>query len=315
MENKTLKHIKIEDIIPNPNNPRLIFHEKDLEDLKESISNAGVLVPITVYEDEIEKEGEENEIRYILLDGERRWRSCKMLGWPTIPANIIDKPKDVTENILHMFNIHYFREQWELFPTALKLENIIELLKTDKDSVLSKTTGLNLTTVKRCKILLWYPQKYRETLLYKKDKISTDFFIELFPIVKRLNQEPEFNSDLEISQIIDGLISKFTQTSSFSDVKEFREMRKAIKYYDSKGQLYEFIGKLKEFIADPELPMDYFTILDLEIEKLKATVLKSISTLNQAFTDDNIELLSDYYVLDQIIALKEKLEEVIVKIQ
>ncbi len=314
MENKTLKHIKISDIIPNPNNPRLIFHEKDLEDLKNSISNAGVLVPITVYEDVVNKENEKNEIRYILLDGERRWRSVKMLGWKDIPANIIDKPKDVTENILHMFNIHYFREQWELFPTALKLENIIELLKTDQDSILSKTTGLNLTTVKRCKILLWYPHKYRETLLYKKGKISTDFFIELFPIVKRLNQEPEFSTDLEISKIIDGVISKFTHSSTFSDVKEFREMRKAIKYFDNKGQLYEFIGKLKEFISDPTLSIDYFTVLDLEIEKLKTTVLKSISTLNQAFTEDNIELLSDYYIVDQIILLREKLNEVIVKI-
>jgi len=315
MENKTLKHIKIEDIIPNPNNPRLIFREKELDDLKQSILNAGVLVPITVYEEVVEEEGEEDQIRYIILDGERRWRSCKMLGFEEIPANIIDKPKDVTENILHMFNIHYFREQWELFPTALKLESIIELLKTDKDSVLSKTTGLNLTTVKRCKILLWYPEKYRETLLYKKDKISTDFFIELFPIVKRLNQEPEYDSDIEICKIIDGLITKFTQTEAFSDVKEFREMRKAIKYYDTKGQLFEFIDKLNEFISDPQLTMDHFTVLDIEIEKLKSTVLKSISNLNQALTEDNIELLSDYYILDQLIALKERLKEVIVKIK
>nr|WP_315258671.1 ParB/RepB/Spo0J family partition protein [uncultured Flavobacterium sp.] len=314
MANQTLKNINVSDVSPNPHNPRLIFHEKELEDLRESIVNAGVLVPITVYE-ETEDGTEEQNKKYILLDGERRWRCCIALGKDTIPANIIDKPKDITQNILHMFNIHYFREQWDLYPTAMKLGEIIKLLKTDKDSILSKYTGLNMTTVKRCKILLWYPEKYRETLLYKNEKISTDFFIELFPIVKKLKDQPEYNSDFKISTIIDGLIQKFNSGDGFTDVKDFREMRKSIKYYESKDQLYEFTDKLKDFISTPTIPIDTFIVLDLEIEKMKSTILKNIGSLTYAFTEDNIELLSDYYILEQIIALKDRLNEVIFKLK
>jgi ParB/RepB/Spo0J family partition protein len=310
MDNKTLKDLTLTDISPNPHNPRIIFEEKDLDDLKDSIRNAGVLVPITVYENNDANSTD----KYILLDGERRWRCAKVLGLQTIPANIVDKPKDVTQNILYMFNIHYFRKQWELFPTALKLEKIIELLKTDKDSVLSSTTGLNLTTVKRCKILLWYPEKFRETLLYRKDKISTDFFIEFFPIAKRLKDDEEYNSDVKLSAAIDKLIPKFIEGKAFSDVKEFREMRKALAFYDGKDQINEFKTIFKNFINDSSMSIDIFTVSDIEAEKLKSNVLKNIAYIISSFDEKNSELFSDLYIVDQLVNLRKKLDELILKI-
>jgi ParB family chromosome partitioning protein len=305
MNTQTLQNLDINTVSPNPENPRLIFNEKDLEDLKESINTAGVLVPITVYE---ESEGE-----YIILDGERRWRASIALERPTIPANIIDKPSSIAQNILQMFNIHYLREQWELYPTAVKLGELIDLLKNDKDTFLAKATGLNLATVKRCKTLLWFPQKYRETMMFKQGKISTDFFIELHPILKRLKEEPEYNSDFKISVIIDGLIKKFESGKGIYDVKEFREMRKAIKYYETKGQFPEFIDKLNDFIEKPTTTIDVFTVNDLEIEKLKNSILKSISILSTAFTEENIEIFSDDFMIENLIGLKTKLDEIVLK--
>ena len=48
---------------------------------------------------------------------------------------------------------------------------------------------------------------------------------------------------------------------------------------------------------------------------MKSTILKNIGSLTYAFTEDNIELLSDYYILEQIIALKDRLDEVIFKLK
>lgn len=313
MDNKTLKDLDPDFIGPNPNNPRMFFDEKDLTDLKESIRNAGILVPITVYENP----DLHSPDKYILLDGERRWRCAKDLGKslvPTIPANIIDSPKDITQNILYMFNIHYFRKQWELFPTAMKLKEIIQLIKTDKDSILSSTTGLSLTTVKRCKILIWYPDKYHEMLTYRRDRISTDFFIELYPIVKRLKDDEEYSTDIKLIPVIDGLIRKFTEAKTFSDVKDFREMRKALVFYDSKGQLFEFKGILKKFIAEPSTKMDLFEVMDIIAENLKNNILKNTSYLINAFDEKNSEMFSDLYVVEQLSLLRRKLDEVILKI-
>jgi ParB family transcriptional regulator, chromosome partitioning protein len=305
MSNNTLQYLDLKKVYPNPENPRLIFNEKDLDDLKESIKVAGVLVPITVYQ--------EKEDEYIILDGERRWRASIAIEKSPIPANVIDKPTDIAQNILQMFNIHYLREQWELYPTAAKLGELIKLLKNDKDTFLSKVTGLNLATVKRCKILLWFPAKYKEFMMYKQGKISTDFFIELHPILKRLKEEPEYNSDFKISMVIDGLINKFNSGEGISDVKEFREMRKAIKYYESKSQFPEFIDKLNSFINKPTTTIDIFTVSDLEIEKLKNSILKSITLLSTSFTEENIEIFSDDYIQESLNNLKSKLDEIILK--
>ena len=49
----------------NPENPRLIFRQEELEALEDSIAKQGILVPLTVYED---------GRHFYLLDGERRWR-------------------------------------------------------------------------------------------------------------------------------------------------------------------------------------------------------------------------------------------------
>ena len=51
-----------ESIQPNPENPRLIFRQEDLEALEESIASQGILVPLTVYR---------SRSQYIILDGER----------------------------------------------------------------------------------------------------------------------------------------------------------------------------------------------------------------------------------------------------
>ncbi len=69
--------IKVEKILPNPEQPRKDFD--DLDSLVESIRDVGLLQPVTV-----ERLGED----YVLIDGERRWRAHKKLGLAEIEANI-----------------------------------------------------------------------------------------------------------------------------------------------------------------------------------------------------------------------------------
>lgn len=72
-----LREIPIARITPNPFQPRKMFDAAALDDLKSSIAEYGVLVPIIV-----RKRGENFE----LVAGERRWRACALLQRATIPA-------------------------------------------------------------------------------------------------------------------------------------------------------------------------------------------------------------------------------------
>lgn len=72
-----MTQISVSQILPNPEQPRTVFDDKELQELANSIRVHGVILPITV-----EQSGE----FYILEDGERRWRAAKSAGLETIPA-------------------------------------------------------------------------------------------------------------------------------------------------------------------------------------------------------------------------------------
>src|SRR5947209_8322029 len=101
-------------LAPNPDNPRLIFRIQELEELEQSIESQGILVPLTVFQD---------KSKYILLDGERRWRCARKLGLHRVPVIVQPRPERV-QNIMMMFAIHNARRDWDPLPTARKLKEL-----------------------------------------------------------------------------------------------------------------------------------------------------------------------------------------------
>ena len=71
-------HVSPDSIDPNPRQPRTIFNEEKLEELKNSIAQHGILEPLIVTE--------KPDGRFELIAGERRLRSAKALNFPTVPV-------------------------------------------------------------------------------------------------------------------------------------------------------------------------------------------------------------------------------------
>ena len=67
----------VESLNPNPYQPRQVFDQEKLESLAQSIRHTGVLLPICIFQ--------END-RYFIGDGERRWRASKLAGKKTVPC-------------------------------------------------------------------------------------------------------------------------------------------------------------------------------------------------------------------------------------
>ena len=72
-----VRDIPIDEIDPNADQPRREFDKDALEQLAQSISEAGVLSPILVVE-----EG----MRYRIVAGERRYRASRLAGLATVPC-------------------------------------------------------------------------------------------------------------------------------------------------------------------------------------------------------------------------------------
>jgi ParB family transcriptional regulator, chromosome partitioning protein len=171
-----LQDISPDDIRKNPENPRLIFLEEEMNELLESIRDGGIRVPLSVYAD-----GD----HYVLLDGERRWRCARKLNLRAVPAIVQPKPTRL-ENLLMMFNIHNVRVDWDLMPMALKLGDIREMLDEDgKDSspkALSAITGVRLPTVRRALELLDLPKRYQRLLLSEGEKARKERTSRITPL-------------------------------------------------------------------------------------------------------------------------------------
>jgi ParB family chromosome partitioning protein len=76
-----VRMIRLDEIRPNPFQPRTSFPKEEIEELANTIKEVGLLQPITV-----RKKGK----TYQIISGERRWRACQFAGLSEIPAIIKD---------------------------------------------------------------------------------------------------------------------------------------------------------------------------------------------------------------------------------
>jgi ParB family chromosome partitioning protein len=82
---RTLRELPVDEIDPNPEQPRRHFNPEHLNELATSIARHGVLQPVVV-----RRAGS----RYELIVGERRWRASRAAGVATIPAVVSDVDSD-----------------------------------------------------------------------------------------------------------------------------------------------------------------------------------------------------------------------------
>ena len=195
---------------PNPENPRLIFHLEELRVLQDSIKNQGILVPLTVYR---ERPG------YAILDGERRWRCAIKLGLDKVPAIVQPKPEPL-QNLMMMFAIHNQRQDWDPLPTAYKLQQLEQRVADEWDrrpteAELAELASITRGEVRRLKVLLALPQEYRDELMEELKKprdeqlLTVDHVLEATRGASALAKRGVINGDDEEEGLRRAVVDKF----------------------------------------------------------------------------------------------------------
>ena len=298
-----LQHIPPGRIDRNPDNPRLIFRQDEMESLMVSISTHGIQVPLTVYPD---GDG------YRLIDGERRWRCAHKLNLRTIPALVQDKPTEL-ENLLLMYNIHALREQWDYYTIASKLTRVIELFTREhrhepNENELTEATGLTRGQIRRCRLLLDLPDKFKKMLLKElnlpksQQKLSEDLFIEmersLKTVVKRL---PKYQSRLD--NIRDTLVAKFRKGRSKA-VTDFRQMSKIATAVDNLGIDQRSAQKALDRVFDAKnetsIRQAYENTVEFEYDEKQAShrVQSLTEYLDQIIENDKVNSLDQEFLAE-----------------
>ncbi|CEH36048.1 ParB/RepB/Spo0J family partition protein [Romboutsia lituseburensis] len=125
IDSKEIVRLDLSKVYPNDTQPRKVFDEEKIHVLCESIKHYGVLQPIVVKPDE--------DGRYMIIAGERRYRASKMAKQKDIPAVIKDIPmKDIMEIAL-IENLQ--REDLNAIEEALAYRSLIEHYQVTQEEI------------------------------------------------------------------------------------------------------------------------------------------------------------------------------------
>ncbi len=313
---KKLRQISPDIIQPNPDNPRMNFRQEEMDSLMMSIAKHGVQVPIAVYQ---------HGKKFVLLDGERRWRCSKKLNLKVIPALVQDKPTKL-QNLLLMSNIHALREQWDYFTIATNLQKIIDLWvkensTTPNEIELSEATGLTRGQIRRCNLLLGLPKKFKGMLIEElrlpksKQKLSEDLFIEMEKSLNTVKMRlPKFKPDIE--QIRDVLVNK-VKSGVITAVTDFRQLSKIATAINNLGLQEKIAEKaLRRIFTDNKVNIVDTYKNTVEFQYDEKRVYHQLSLLNEYFEEiieENIVTELDGEFIDELAELYDRVGKVLGK--
>ena len=129
--------IPIEQIEPNPRQPRHDFDQQALEELASSIRLHDIVQPITV--SQLTATG-----KYRLISGERRWRASKLAGLKDVPAYIRQANDQELLELALLENLQ--REDLNAVEIALSYKRMMEELNYTQEQV-AERMGKERSTV------------------------------------------------------------------------------------------------------------------------------------------------------------------------
>lgn len=151
---RKLREVPVDQIVPNPHQPRRHFDEGGLERLGQSIAAKGLIQPISVWQVGLD--------RYQLIAGERRWRASRLAGLPTITAIVrSERPDEATEALIE----NLVREDLDVLEEAHAIERLLAEEAVQQDE-LAAMLGKDPAEITRSRKILRLPkpvlEEYRE---------------------------------------------------------------------------------------------------------------------------------------------------------
>ena len=148
-----MAEIAIDEIVPNPTQPRTQFDEEALDELADSIRQLGVIQPVTV------RKGTDG--KYILISGERRWRAAQRADLKSLPAYI----REVDDENLHAMALveNIQRQDLNAIEIALGMQRLIDECHLTQDAR-SERVGKKRSSVANYLRLLKLPDEVQLAL-------------------------------------------------------------------------------------------------------------------------------------------------------
>lgn len=157
--NEEVIQIPVGAIVPNPHQPRHVFESEGLKDLVDSIREHGIIQPLIVTD--------LGDGKWQLIAGERRWRSAKEVGLPTVPAIVRDLTEQKKLEIAIIENIQ--RKDLNGLEVARAYQKLIDEFSLTQEA-LGKRLGKSRSAITNTLRLLTAPEAVMNAI--EKGEIS-----------------------------------------------------------------------------------------------------------------------------------------------
>lgn len=161
---------------PDPNNPRIVFDEEELENLAASITMFGVQIPLAIRK-------HETAGRWYITEGERRWRASKIAGKTHAPCVVTDiASKDILLLQLHLNCQHIEYGPIELGRSYARLMAEHKWKEREAAAALKKSQSF----VHKVKVVSELPEELQKQILADKAPLYI-----AYKIAVKYNKEQE----------------------------------------------------------------------------------------------------------------------------
>lgn len=153
--------LPVDELRPNPYQPRKVFDEEKLQELAASIREHGIFQPIIVKKSSIKG--------YEIIAGERRVKASKMAGLSTIPSIVRDFTDQEMMEIALLENLQ--RENLNSIEEAMAYRNLLDAMKITQEE-LANRLGKSRSHITNMLGLLSLPEEVKDMIVDEKLSMS-----------------------------------------------------------------------------------------------------------------------------------------------
>ena len=276
VEKDGVLELRIDEIHPNPNQPRKNFDQTALEELAQSIKNHGVIQPLVVNK---EDDG------YMIIAGERRWRASKIAGLEYVPCIVKNYTEKQIKEIALIENLQ--REDLNPVEAAKAIKQLMDEYNFTQEIVADRIGKSRPNVTNLLRLLSLYPDVLK---LVENGRLSAGH-ARCLVVVSDYNQQLKF-----ANMACDNKMS-------------VRDLEKAVKNYlnpkklsnqkpEQSVELKELVNEMQRVFSTKvsvigndkkgRIYIDYYSRDDLdriadliELAKTKTLTLKNLKDINK----------------------------------
>lgn len=296
--------VEVEKIVPNPFQPRREFDESKLKELSESIRMYGILQPLTVTRQEIQRDDGTFYTEYELIAGERRLRASKLAGLSQVPVIIRSGEQTEQEKLELAIIENLQREDLNAVDRALAFRQLADLFKLSHSQIAAKV-GRSREYVSNTLRLLQLPEYMLSSL--RLGDISEGHARTLLMLNDRPEEQDTVFREILLKKLSVREVERITRKIATDKVRKRNWQHSDPTLIEIEKQFTETLGTRVQIMKTDyggKLTIDYFSPEDLNKILLlvkqetiqgggrlaTAAILEEISE-SEASTDEIINVL------------------------